>query len=428
MSRLGVLLLTAIVAASLIGSAARRDTKTSILVAAPTDAPSRSTAFTGAIDIAAEAGDQLDVMGWVAAENPVMVTVSSGRMSVDVLADQRRFDVEAAVGTSAWGFNAALPASADPTVCVSAGDEDIDCVFFACSKKMFARGFRRNLQDEFPDQRFTAHVIDTRTGCTYELNPGMRITTASVVKVEILGGVLLQAQRGDRELTDAEVANIDAMMHFSLNPQTGALWVQVGGVAGLGRLDREFGVTDTTHVQPFGATWSMAEDRTIVSLAVLTGAGGPLDGTSVDQAWKIMTGVHPAQQWGISAGVAEGYEVANKNGFYPMTGYGWRVGSTGFVADPSGGGYALTIMTDFNVTQADGVELVETIAKRVSSRLTLGKAADRPFDDVTCVTHHGGQSWTSLALELGLSASEADEVRIAAGGDGPLRGQLVCTP
>ena len=34
-----------------------------------------------------------------------------------------------------------------------------------------------------------------------------------------------------------------------------------------------------------------------------------------------MTDVHPLQEWGISAGVPAGWTVAQKNGFYPSTGY-----------------------------------------------------------------------------------------------------------
>ena len=35
-----------------------------------------------------------------------------------------------------------------------------------------------------------------------------------------------------------------------------------------------------------------------------------------------MTNVHPLQRWGITAGVPNGWTVAQKNGFYPSTGHG----------------------------------------------------------------------------------------------------------
>ncbi len=379
----------------------------------------------GRID-GAGAGDRT-VTGWVLGEGPTLVEVSWGATTVAVLADERRLDLELVTsGAGAWGFTVVRRGRPDPVACLHLDGRQLDCAWLDCSE-LFGRSFARDLRDRFPGQRFTAHVVDTRTDCSYELRPGIRITTASVVKLEILGGLLLDAQRDGRALTGAERRKAEAMMQLSLNPETGALWSELGGVAGMAELDRRFGATDTTHVQPFGATWSTARDRTAVALAVLDGRG-PLRWPAVEVAWDIMAGVHPAQQWGISAGVAAGYEVVNKNGFYPMTGYGWRVGSTGFVADPDGGGYAITVMTDKNATQADGVALVEAIAAHVGTVLTAGVPADRPFDEVECITHTGGRTWEALALELGLPASRADDVRRAAGGDGPLSGQLVCTP
>ena len=206
------------------------------------------------------------------------------------------------------------------------------------------------------------------------------------------------------------------------------LWSQVGGVGGLSALDSIFGAERTTHVQPFGATVSTARDRAAVAAAVLTDAG-PLRWRALEEAWHVMAGVHPAQQWGITAKVPEGYRVAVKNGFFPLSGIGWRVGSTGYVADPDGGGYAMTILSDRLFTQAHGVELVERIAARVNRRLASGPVADRPWDDVECITSSTiGGSWRALTQALGLPRSQTEAVRRAAGGDGPFRGQSICTP
>lgn len=386
----------------------------------------------GRIDLAVgEIGpgpDAVEVTGWVYGTDPPTVTVTSRERSVSVLADQERFDVApSSNGETAWGFHAELTGRLDPMVCVAIGTSPIDCAWFACSSEVFQAEFVDELADAFPGQRFTAHVVDTRTDCTYALRPDLSITTASVVKLEILGGVLLEAQQEGRELTAAERRNIDAMMRLSLNPETGALWVQLGGVPGMTALDRTFGATDTRQGQAFGATWSTAEDRTTIALAVLDGRG-PLGWDAVRAAWDVMADVHHTQQWGVSAGVGEDFRVVNKNGFFPMRGYGWRLGSTGFVADPDGGGYAVTIMTDNNPDQRAGIELVEEIGHHISRRLTWGPVAERPFDRAECILHTGGRSWTSLTVELGLPADRWDEVRRTAGGDGPMTGQLVCVP
>ena len=387
------------------------------------------TQLLGRIERADDAGDgAVTVTGWVATPEPPTVVVTSREQSVDVVADTRRLDVEAATGEAAWGFTASISGRLDSSICLSVGGRLVNCQFVGCSPNVFTSAFERRLTDEFAGRRFTAHVIDTRTGCSYELRPELRITTASVVKVQVLAGVLLQAQAEGRRLTTDEKGNVEAMMQLSLNPPSAALIAGIGGVAGLQELDSVLGATDTAHVTRFGGTVSTAADRNRVTAAVLAGDIGPLDPQWSEYAWEVMAGVHPAQQWGISAGLPERYAVVNKNGFFPLNASGWRVGSTGFVTDPNGGGYAVSIMTDGNPTQAMGIDLVETIARRVNRRLTAGEATSRHVDAVVCVTHLSGQSWADLAVELGLGADAAEDVRLAAGGDGPLRGQLVCVP
>ncbi len=62
-----------------------------------------------------------------------------------------------------------------------------------CGQTVLA-AYEAQLQRQFPDQRVTAAVFDTRTQCWYHLHLPMRITTASVIKAQVLGAVLLHAQ------------------------------------------------------------------------------------------------------------------------------------------------------------------------------------------------------------------------------------------
>ena len=127
------------------------------------------------------------------------------------------------------------------------------------------------------------------------------------------------------------------MMHFSHNrPPTSELYAGLGGAAGMTQLDARFGLTATSHTALYGATRSTAADRTRLVEQLLIG-GGPLDDTHVEEAWAIMSNVSMAQSWGISAGLPAGHEIALKNGFFPMSGVGWRLGSRGVVRAPGGG-------------------------------------------------------------------------------------------
>ena len=281
------------------------------------------------------------------------------------------------------------------------------------------------LQVAHPGARFTAAVHDHRTGCRYQLNSDLEITTASVIKAQVLAGILLAAQEAGRQLSESEAADVELMMHYSHNrPPTSRLYVQLGSAAGMEGLDERFGIVGTSHTAWYGRTLSTAEDRTRLVEQLLIG-GGPLSPESVKAAWEWMSSVSAAQSWGITAGLPAGYEAALKNGFFPMSGAGWRLGTTGVVRDPDGGSYAMTVMTDNNPSESAGIRLVEKIARHINSALTTGTPAGRAVDLVECVEPPTGSSWSSVAAMLG--GVDAVELRRLNGGEPrPLTGQRVC--
>ncbi len=293
--------------------------------------------------------------------------------------------------------------------------------------QMFDAAFVDQIASAHPGARFTAAVHDHRTGCEHHLNPGLELTTASVIKAQVLAGVLLAAQDQGRALSAPEAADIELMMHYSHNrPPTSRLYVQVGGAAGMERLDARFGVAGTSHTAAYGATRSTAEDRTRLVEQLLIG-GGPLSEASVRAAWEWMSGVSAAQSWGVTAGLPPGYGAALKNGFYPTTGAGWRLGTTGVVRDPQGGAYAMTVMTDNNGDEASGIALVEKIARHINAALTTGLPAERAHDLVNCVEPPKGSSWSSAAKLLG-DIHPARLRRLNGGEASILAGQRVCEP
>lgn len=289
---------------------------------------------------------------------------------------------------------------------------------------LFGDGFLGTLPN---DVTITAAVHDHRTGCWYHLNRGKVVTTASVIKAQVLAGVLLQAQEAGRNLTSSEAASVELMMRYSHNrPPTSELYAQVGGAAGMETLDGRFGVPGTSHKARYGATLSTAEDRTILVDGLLVN-GGPLDDASRTAAWTWMSGVSSVQSWGVSADLPEGHEYALKNGFYPMSKRGWRLGTTGAVRDRNGGVYTMTIMTEQNTTEADGIALVEKVAAHVNERLTTGEQVPQRSDAITCIEPAGGTTWEVAASVLG--AIDAPMLRLLNGGEGVvLSGQRVCRP
>ncbi|MFJ5532887.1 serine hydrolase [Streptomyces sp. NPDC093261] len=69
--------------------------------------------------------------------------------------------------------------------------------------------------------------------------------TASIVKVDILATVLLQAQDSGRPLTAQETAHAEAMIRHSDNDSATALWQQIGGAPGLEAANRRLGMAAT---------------------------------------------------------------------------------------------------------------------------------------------------------------------------------------
>ena len=293
-----------------------------------------------------------------------------------------------------------------------------------CSR-LFDKEVIDTIAGAYPDARFTAAVHDHRTACRYRLNRDLEITTASVIKAQVLAGVLLAAQDAGRQLTQSEADDIELMMHYSHNrPPTSRLYLQVGSATGMEELDERFGIAGTSHTAWYGRTLSTAEDRTRLVEQLLIG-GGPLDEESVQEAWQWMSGVSAPQTWGVTAGLPAGHEAALKNGFYPMSGAGWRLGTTGVVRDPNGGLYAMTVMTDNNPSESAGIALVEKITRHINLALTIGPAAERAVDGVECVEPPRGSSWSSAAEMLG--GVDPARLRLLNGGEtAPLTGQRIC--
>jgi hypothetical protein len=226
-----------------------------------------------------------------------------------------------------------------------------------------------SLRRRFPGQTFAAYAYDTRTGCAYWMHPDNRLRTASVFKVMVMAGALLEAEEAGRAVSAWEWSQLVPMITESANNPVRSLWRHFGGSPWFRGQARIFGLTQTTPVGDTGEVWgrttTSAKDQADLLRQVLRGEWGPLEAAYRAKAWDLMTSVVPSQTWGITAGVPSGWAVAQKNGFA-----GHIANSVGFVRQPDGeDGYVITVLSNGWSTWTRGVPVVDEISGWVSGEL-----------------------------------------------------------
>ena len=210
------------------------------------------------------------------------------------------------------------------SVVIAATGDDV------CPQNPFTAARIDSLRRRFPSQSFTAYVYDTRTGCAYWMHPDNRLRTASVFKVMVMAGTLLEAQGDGRPVSSWEWGQLVPMITESANNPVRALWSHFGGSPWFRNQARIYGLDQTTPVGDTGGVWgrttTSAKDQADLLRQVLRGEWGPLTEPYRLRAWDLMTSVVSSQTWGVTEGVPAGWVVAQKNGFA-----GHIANSVGFV-------------------------------------------------------------------------------------------------
>jgi beta-lactamase class A len=187
--------------------------------------------------------------------------------------------------------------------------------------------------------------------------------TASIVKVDILATLLLQAQDADRRLTAQERTYATAMIERSDNASASALWSAIGQADGLDSANKRFGLTGTAGGE--GALWGLTQTTAVDQLTLLRQVFGDdslLSAASRRYLRGLMGTIAEDQRWGVSA-VADGSRWALKNGWLPRGTTGlWDINSIGWVT-AGGREYVVAALSNGNSTKAGGISLVEAAAQ-----------------------------------------------------------------
>jgi hypothetical protein len=208
----------------------------------------------------------------------------------------------------------------------------------------------------------TVAVEDRLTGRIAQFRPGVVESTASTLKVDILGTLLTETQAQGRSLTPQEQSLAVPMIEDSLDSAADALWGQLGPGA-VGAFERAAGMTSTTPATDgvWGTTTTTALDR-LAMIRTLVEPNGLLSDASRDYVLGLMEHINPAQDWGATGGVPAGVTVALKNGFAVID--GWQINTTGWVSG-QGRDYLIAVLTDGNATESYGIDTVNAVSSIV---------------------------------------------------------------
>lgn len=239
-----------------------------------------------------------------------------------------------------------------------------------CRPDPFTEELAADLAADYPGIGITAHVYDTTTSCEYSLNPANRQATASVFKVMVMAGTLLEAQEAELPVSDDEMRSMTSMITESANDPVRALWRSFGGSPWFSKQGETFGLNETDvrgdDYSAWGLTTTSAHDQVDLLRQVLLGHWGPLDAESREVALELMTSVDDSQTWGVTAGVPVGWVVAQKNGFAGPT-----INSVGWINEPGPSqGYVVAILTRGWSTHASGIVATERISKAIAAVMT----------------------------------------------------------
>ena len=188
--------------------------------------------------------------------------------------------------------------------------------------------------------------------------------TASIVKVDILATLLLQAQDAGRQLTATEKSYATTMIENSDNDSASALWRIIGKAGGLDAANKTLGLSGTTGGDDmlWGLTQTTAADQ-LTLLQQVFGDDSKLSSASQSYIQGLMKQIEADQQWGVSA-AADGSKWRLKNGWLARSTTGlWDVNSIGRVTAPDGHEYLIAVLSKGSTTQNKGITLIEAAAK-----------------------------------------------------------------
>src|SRR5215469_9657350 len=227
----------------------------------------------------------------------------------------------------------------------------------------------------------TAAVYDKRTGRTWVFHPGVEEDTASIVKVEIMGAALKQAQTAGSPLPATELALMTTMIEISDNNAATQLLKDDGGPSAVQSFDNSVGMTHTTvsklafipgstTLPGWGLTKTTASDE-VRLVRVFAYPNSILNSLNRNYGLGLMEKIESDQAWVVSGGVPAGTTIALKNGWLPLdlaNSTNWQVDSIGWIRG-HGRNYVLAVLSNGNPSEQSGIDTIAHISSVVYNAL-----------------------------------------------------------
>lgn len=228
-----------------------------------------------------------------------------------------------------------------------------------------------------PPGSISVAALDTATGTRLAWGETSGMTAASVFKLLLLEGYLLQDQ--DRGLApgDDRGAALTAMVENSDNDAADEVYAALGGRPGVASMLHRLGLSATVldPQDQWGLSTTSAADL-LTALTALVSPQSPLSAASRAYALQLLSDVEPDQRWGVGAAGDPGAGFANKNGWLDVDTDGgrWVVSSVG-VVQVGGHQVLMAVLTQHDSDLADGTRLVESASQAVATALRAADAA-----------------------------------------------------
>jgi beta-lactamase class A len=222
-----------------------------------------------------------------------------------------------------------------------------------------------------PADSVSVAALDSTTGSRVSWGAPSGMIVASVFKLLLLEGYLLQNQDRGQSPGDGDVDGLAAMIENSDNDAAnqvyGALSGQTGVAAVLHRLDLSATVLDPDD--QWGLSTTGATDQ-LTALTDLVSQHSPLSSASRKYALGLLSEVESDQRWGVGAAADPDTAFANKNGWLPVDDDDGRwVASSVGVIEVGGHQLLLAVLTQHDTDLADGIDLVESLSRTVATTL-----------------------------------------------------------